>query len=573
MGRSRNRSFPRRVGLNRRDFLRRAGGSAAAIGVIPFLPGCSDSSGTGSAGGSVGTLSFNHGVASGDPLSDRVMLWTRVTPSGSGTITGSYVVATDTALRNVVQQDSFTTDATRDYTVKIDRTGLLPNTTYYYRFSAGGVDSPIGRTKTLPTDSIDRLRIGVTVCASLAHGYFNVYQRIADRTDLDLVVHLGDYIYEYSSDPAGGQVYGTARTYEPVHEIISLSDYRTRHAQYKREPELIAMHRQHPMIAIWDDHEFANNAWVGGAENHNDNGFVEGDWNVRVANALQAYYEWMPVRPTGPNNPRTNYRNFQIGDLAELFMLEERVGSRAQQITPTINTSSGLAVFTQTGDFTDPSRQLLGLTEEQWLYERLRSSTAKWKLIGQGVMMAQLKLLGSPNAVNLSQYLNPDQWDGYDPVRQRVFNVLKGDATNPPVTNVVVLTGDIHTAFANDLTPDPNNAVVAAGGYNRVTGEGSLAVEFIATSVTSPGFEALGGVQNTLLATNPHIMYLKGARGYLLLDVRADRVSGEFWYVDTIAQRSPNESFDTAYEVQRNANHLTAGTLSDPKPNPPAPAP
>ncbi len=571
MGRSRNR-FPRRRGVSRRDFLRRAGGAAAVLGAAPFLPGCGDSGGPGdgAGGGNIGILSFDHGVASGDPLSDRVILWTRVTPTGSGTINGSCIVATDPALTNVVQREDFSTDASRDYTVKIDRAGLLPNTTYYYRFSAGNATSPIGRTKTLPVGEIDRLRIAVVSCASLAHGFFNAYGRIADRADLDLVVHLGDYIYEYASDPAGGQTYGSARAYEPVHEILVLDDYRMRHAQYKREPELQAMHRQHPMVAIWDDHEFANNAYVDGAENHNDSARDEGDWNQRVAMALQAYYEWMPVRPTGPGNPRTNYRNFVIGDLAELIMLEERVGARAQQIPPAIDVVSGLGVFTQTGEFVDPNRQLLGLVEEQFLFDRLRSSTARWKLVGQGVMIAQLKLLGTPNLLNLSQYLNSDQWDGYSPVRERVYDALRGDGVNAKVDNVVILTGDIHTSFANDVTPDPNNPLF--GGYNALTGEGSLAVEFVTTSVTSPGFEVLGPVAQTLLATNPHIKYLEAQRGYMLLDITADRVSAEWWYVDTIAARSTNESFGTAFEVQQDSNHLVAGTPSEPRANPPVPA-
>lgn len=569
MGRSRNRSVPPRRGVSRRDFLRRAGGGAAALGLAPLLPACSGGS---SSGGGIGRLSFDHGVASGDPLADRVILWTRVTPSGSGTVRGSYVVATDAALANVVQRDDFVTDAARDYTVKIDRAGLLPATTYYYRFSAGGADSPVGRTRTLPVGAVDRLRIAVLSCASLGHGYFNAYGRVAERSDLDLVVHLGDYIYEYASEAAGGQTYGTARAYEPRHEIVSLADYRQRHAQYKRDADLQALHRQHPMVAIWDDHEFANNAWSGGAENHNDNGENEGDWNARVAVALQAYYEWMPVRPTGPGNPRTNYRSFVLGDLAELIMLEERIGARAEQIAPVVG-ASGLGVFTQTGAFTDPARQLLGSSEEAFFFDRLRNSGAQWKLVGQGVMFGQLKLVGAPNATNLSQFLNSDQWDGYEPVRNRVFEVLKGDGVQPPVGNVVVLTGDIHTAFANDLTPDPNNPLTTAGGYDPLSGEGSVAVEFVTTSVTSPGFEVLGGAQDTLRASNPHIKYLQAERGYMLLDIRADRVSSEWWYVDTIAAPSPNERFDAAFEVQRNANRLVAGTQSDPKPSPPAPAP
>ena len=253
---------------------------------------------------------FAHGVASGDPLADGVILWTRVTLASSTStspVDVEYVVATEPSLAasSVVAGGRFTTDATRDYTVKVDVGGLKPATTYYYRFAvasassgavAAGV-SPVGRTRTLPVGSVDRVRVAVASCASLAHGYFNAYRRIAERADLDLVVHLGDYIYEY-----GDGDYGSLRPYEPSHEIVSLADYRQRHAQYKRDTDVQALHRQHAMVAIWDDHEFADNAWSGGAANHTEG--AEGTWTARVAAALQAYYEWMPVRRVDAAEPR-----------------------------------------------------------------------------------------------------------------------------------------------------------------------------------------------------------------------------------------------------------------------------
>jgi alkaline phosphatase D len=566
-------------GINRRNFIKGAVAGAAVV-AAPLLPGCTSNSATGGP-------SFLHGVASGDPLSDRVILWTRVTPANAGQIAGTYVVATDTALAQIVASGSFLTDDSRDYTVKIDVTGLSPATTYYYQFSVGTLKSPVARTRTLPVGAVERMRIGVAVCASLAHGYFNAYARLATRADLDFVIHLGDYIYEY-----GNGEYGSARSYEPPTNIVTLSDYRMRHAQYKREAELQAMHRQHPIIAIWDDHEFANNSWQGGALGPPvDSG---AHWQARVAAALQAYYEWMPTRVPDPSDPRRNWRSFELGDLASLFMLEERVGARAQQIVPPVDIQkSGFGAFSETGAFEDSSRLLLSAAEEQWPGAGLRAAGDKWKLLGQGVMFAQLKLLGMPNASPSSLYFNNDQWDGYDPVRQRIFGLLKGDATHAPVSDVVVLTGDIHRSWAADLTPDPNQPPTAlTDGYDSLTGSGSLAVEFVSTSVTSPfpnaadvltllnavpelapiaskallNHTATEALTIVLKAENPHFKYVELSRhGYLLLDLTPARLNGEWWFVDTIDQPGGGESFATAWLSTKGQNHLQPGVQTQPK--------
>lgn len=563
MGQQRRRR-PKRLELDRRSFLK----SAAAGLAASALPLISDG---GRAAAEVTALAFVHGVASGDPLSDRVILWTRVSAPDGQPVTVQYRVATDPALTVLVQTGATITDASRDHTVKIDVAGLEPGRTYYYRFSVGAIQSPVGRTRTLPVGPVDRLRIAVASCASLAHGYFNAYARIAERQDLDLVVHLGDYIYEY-----GDGDYGSLRGYEPAHEILSLADYRQRHAQYKREPELQALHRQHPVIAIWDDHEFANNAWAGGAENHQPD--TEGDWATRVAAALQAYYEWMPTRVPDANDLRRNNRSFALGDLADLYMLEERVGARAEQIPAPVQIlpEAGLGIFTQTGAYADPTRQLLGLAQEDWLIAGLRAAPRqKWKLIGQGVMFAQLKVLGLPEATRLSQYLNVDQWDGYSPRRARIFDTLIGDSGRAPVDNVVVLTGDIHCSWAADLTPDPNKLLGPRyGGYNALTGEGSKAVEFVCTSVTSAGLDQLQALVPVLRTNNPHMKYINlDQRGYLLLDVTPERVSSEWWYVDTVEARSGGQSFAIALQTSRNDNRLRRGSQSLPKATAPAFAP
>ena len=570
MGRPRNRK-PQRRPVGRRDFLRRSGAAMLAAAAVPLLQACGGGGGDNSSGSGSGSSpqtgsgSFQHGIASGDPLSNAVILWTRVTPPGNGAVTVDFFVATDPAMTAMVKTGRVSTDASRDYTVKVDADGLQPNTTYYYRFSSANVLSPVGRTKTLPVGDTGRMRLAVVSCASLGHGYFNAYRRIAERADLDLVVHLGDYIYEYGSGD-----YGDVRNYEPANEIVTLSDYRTRHAQYKRDIDLQEVHRQHAMVAIWDDHEFANDAWSGGAGNHTEG--TEGTWTARVAAALQAYYEWMPVRVVDPANLRKNNRSFALGNLVDLIMLEERLNARSKQINRNVISFGN---FTQTGDYLDPTRQILGAEEESWLAGKLRDSTAKWKVVGQGVMFAQLKSAGGVAANGGGTFFNPDQWDGYQPARDRVYDILKGSAGTPAINNVVILTGDIHSSFAADLSQDPNNRDVASGGYDSDTGAGSRAVELVTTSVTSPGaIDPQGITAAVLQLANPHLKYIDlTQRGYMLLDVDATRVVSEWWYVDTVTSRSSGQAFGKAVQVSAGTNHLTAGAQTVARPNPPALAP
>lgn len=551
------------VGTSRRGFFKVSGSAAAALAATPMLGLAGHEKPRGNA--------FQHGVASGDPLSDRVILWSRVTPPDHAKsrerVEVRYVVATDPRLKRVVLRGRTVTSAARDFTVNVDAIGLRPNTTYYYRFAAEDSKSPVGRTKTLPLGRTERLRMAVVSCSNHAYGYFNAYGRIAQRADLDLVMHLGDYLYEY-----GAGQYGSVRTPEPPTEMVSLADYRARHAQYKRDADSQAMHRQHPMVAIWDDHETANNAWKDGAENHQP--ATEGIWAARVAAALQAYYEWMPVRQVDSANPRRNNRSYAYGDLADLIMLEERLGARSQQLEGTISTPFGLA-FTQTGAFLDPTRQLLGSDEEAWLSGKLRTSTAKWKMLGQGVMFAQLKVpgYGLPNAQGGGLFLNSDQWDGYQPARDRIYEVLKGGNGQAPVNNVVILTGDIHSSWAADLSQDPNNPVVANGGYDPVSGEGSRAVEFVGTSVSSPGIDTdtTGQIAGALRSANPHFKFINLVkRGYMLLDVTPDRAVAEWWHLDTVASLSNIETFASAFETRFGENKLRLSVQTTPRFNPPA---
>ncbi|MES1950774.1 alkaline phosphatase [Salinisphaera sp. S4-8] len=554
---------------SRRGFLRRAGLAGSSLAITPWLAACHDDGSVdlrntsddkddrndeGSADPGMPAISdavvrFEHGVASGDPLTDAVVLWTRVTPQDKSDdlpIGGRYVVARDESLSDIVVEDDFRTDARRDYTVKIDRNRLVPGTTYFYRFIANGTVSPVGRTRTAPVGPIERARIAFTSCSQYPDGYFNVYAAMATHADIDLVLHLGDYIYEYGS---AGEL---GRAHAPDHEIVTLADYRMRHAQYKRDPDLQALHGAHPMIVVWDDHESTNDSWKDGAENHQPD--TEGDWVSRKARSIQAYYEWLPIRAVEPERPERIYRRFSWGNLVDLIMLDTRLIGRDQQASSPLDSST----------IYDERRTLLGFEQEAWLTTELTRSVAQWKLIGQQVMFMPLRL-GLPRLIDLELLpalsdklsllteggiaLNVDQWDGYPAARGRVIDQIRIQGLN----NVAVLAGDIHTSWAQDVSEDPNNPLV----YNPITGEGARAVEFVSPSVTSSGLPELQPLRDSLRLLNPHMKYVDLANhGYVLLDITAERLQGEFWYVNTIAERDASERFATSFVTVSGDNRL-----------------
>jgi alkaline phosphatase D len=452
---------------------------------------------------------FQHGIASGDPLTDAVILWTHASTPDDADVEIFYEIGEtpDLAIRVAVGRIMATAD--QDFTAKIDVTGLEAGTTYYYRFWALGRASQIGRTRTLPEGGIDRVRLAVTSCSSLAHGYFHVYRHLSEA-DVDVVVHLGDYIYEYAS---GG--YGSVREYDPPHEIVTLEDYRRRYAHYRKDLDLQALHQQHPMINIWDDHETANDAVSEGAENHEPE--EEGEWSTRRAAGTQAWFEWLPVRVI---DGERIWRNFQFGDLVNLIMLDTRLWGRVEQVTGA----------TAQVDRRLEGRALLGQDQEMWLAEQLTESGTQWSLLGQQIMMGQLKLLGRPLEEGGGTVVNMDQWDGYTDARDRVYALMERD----DVDNVVVLTGDIHTSWAIDITPDPNNP----DAYDPMTGAGALAVEFVTPAVTSPGLAAVTpALVNLLESNNPHIHFAEVTlRGYVILDVTAEKTQADWYLLPTIEE-------------------------------------
>ncbi|MEU3398317.1 alkaline phosphatase D family protein [Streptomyces filamentosus] len=496
---------------------------------------------------------FLHGVASGDPLPDGVLLWTRVTPSpeavpGSGLgadVRVDWEVAEDRSFARVVASGTATATAAADHTVKADVRGLRPATAYFFRFTAGSAVSATGRTRTAPAAdaAVPGVRFGVVSCANYEAGHFSAYRHLAGRADLDAVLHLGDYIYEYASG-VYPEAKDTVRTHEPRHEIVSLADYRTRHGRYKTDPDLQALHAVHPVVAIWDDHEFANDAWTGGAENHTPG--AEGDWAARVAAAKRAYFEWMPVRTSTEG---TVFRRIRFGRLADLHLLDLRSFRSAQ-------------AKTGSGAVDDPERTITGRTQLDWLKSGLAGSDAAWQLVGTSVMISPVafgslpaylleplaELLGLP-AEGIA--VNVDQWDGYTDDRKELLAHLSSRA----IRNTVFLTGDIHMAWANDVPAKAATYPLSA----------SVATEFVVTSVTSDNLDDLLNVAPGTLsvvaagavkAANRHVKWVDmDHHGYGVLDVTAERSQMDYYTVsdkrDPAATASWSRSYRTLDGTQR----------------------
>lgn len=483
-------------------------------------------------------VDFGHGVASGDPLSDRVILWTRISPEINAPVAVTWRICEDMQMQQEVNTGTFTTDSSRDFTVKVDADGLLPNTWYFYQFSVGEKLSAIGRTKTAAESDLDRLRLAVVSCSSFPHGYFNVYRVLAERNDLDAIIHLGDYLYEYGVGEYGDKKLELQRDLLPKHEIISLTDYRQRHNLYKRDEDLQALHQQYPFIVTWDDHEFANDTWKDGAGNHNDN---EGDFLIRKAKAKQAYFEWMPIRHQ-PEDLGSCYRKLPFGNLVDLLMLDTRVEGRDEQ-------PSGL--YAQRIRH-DENRTLMGFEQEAWLHNQLKSSTAKWKLLGQQVQIQQLGPVALPDRLGGGISFFLDTWDGYTATRKRLFNFI--DDNN--IDNMVVLTGDIHSTWAADLAHDPFDKRY----YNADTGEGSLAVEFVTPSVTSPALPPVIGdiAAAALKSSSPHLKHCDMVHhGFFILDVTEERAQADWFFINTVAEKSTENYHSVSYKTDDKANHLT----------------
>ena len=529
-------------------------------------------------------------MASGDPLEDRVIIWTRITPEQDTMINGTYIMSTDTALKQIVKTGDFSTNSSKDYTVKIDVSDLQANTTYYYTFIALGKRSAVGRTKTTPSASANNLnaalKFGVVSCPNYEGGYFNAYNALAERNDLDAIIHLGDYIYEYGTgEYTNLNLKDSLRVNFPSNELVSIKDYRTRYSLYHLDKDLQRLHQQHLMIAVWDDHEFADNAYETGAENHQAN---EGDWEERKQIAKQVYYEWMPIR--GEANGTKMYRTISYGQLMDLFMLDTRIDGRQKQP----------ASFDEPDDTLNP-RKIMSATQYDWLINNLKNSQARWKVIGNQVVFSNVNIgfaAEDPtdyNSISMLESLSVDGWEGYLLQRNAIIDSLQKNN----LKNTVFLSGDSHSSWAFDINKEPvlypieqygylpqanPYDPVLKSGYNPETGEGSVGVEFCPPSLSAENFaeeinsDSLAALLEFLFNIpipiipgepnyNPHLKYVDlDQHGYMILDVRADSVQADYYYVPTVTEISDDETWGTGVASANNSNHITTASTLNPAP-------
>nr|WP_315469210.1 alkaline phosphatase D family protein [uncultured Undibacterium sp.] len=537
----------------RRQFIRNFAATTAAASTTLALSAC------GGAGIAPVYATFEHGIASGDPLSDRVIIWTRVTPSSNydgRDFELTWQVASDDQFTKIVKSGSIVTGASRDFTAKVDVSGLSANTVYFYRFNFDSRLSPVGRTKTLPIGSVQQVKLAVVTCSNYPAGYFHVYAEVAKLTELDAVIHLGDYIYEYPRDGYASQDAASLnRQVEPKTEIVTLSDYRSRYAIYRGDADLQAVHAKHPFITVWDDHEFANDTWIGGAENHDP--ASEGPFSARRAAALQAYNEWMPIRlPDAAKNDRI-YRSFDFGSLVALHMLDTRLIGRDKQLSYTnyMGANGAFDAVKFTTDMSNPARQLMGAEQTTWLQSQLAKSSATWQILGQQVLMARMNipaplvlgqisfsdyttLLGkaqlAPASLTVAEKAilaqpaipyNLDAWDGYVVARETVFATAKNLDKN-----LIALAGDTHNTWASDLSDLSGNAI---------------GVEFGVTSVTSPGFEDIfvkedpakvaAGLEQIV---GPLVYAETKSRGFMIVTATPTETRSEWRYVNTVKAKT-----------------------------------
>jgi alkaline phosphatase D len=494
-------------------------------------------------------------VASGDPTPDGVVLWTRLSgtfgapgvpggagvspgvPGGAGVSPGVPVewrVSTDPALERVVASGVAPARPEADHTVHVDVTGLEPSTTYWYGFSTGTARSPVGRTRTAPDGPVERLRIGVVCCAHWTAGFFNAYGRLAAR-DVDLVLHLGDYIYEDDSRKVS-----PARNHQPPGLVFTLGGYRARYAQYRADPDLLRLHQRHPVVAVWDDHELAGNAYWDGAARHDPR--IDGDWVVRREAATRAYREWMPLRLPDPADPLRLWRRVGLGGLCDVLVLDTRLVGRER---PAAGRHPVVGLWRR-------DRSLLGRAQWAWLAEELGGPGPTWRLVASQVVVAPIHLVRVPPALRPLGWLlgsvggglvvNPGQWDGYPDEQQRLFRLLAdrgGDA--------VVVSGDLHSSWASELRPE--------------SGAPSVAVEFVAPSVSAPSFAlALAPkiprgrrlLEHVIRTQNPHVRFVDtAAHGYVLLDIAPERIEAQWWHVDTVRRQERGERLAATWSVAR----------------------
>ena len=518
-----------------------------------------------SSGCSTNEFSFNHGVASGDPLKDRVILWTRVTPSKPGPLNVILEISQNENFSDIAFVKKLQTSSLSDYTIKYD---FLANNYcdghkgFFYRFRAGDAISEVGQSKIFSSET-QKIKIGIFSCSNYPAGYFNAYEAAAEKNDLDLWLHLGDYLYEY---PMGGYATESAeklgRTPNPKHEMITLSDYRQRHAQYKLDQGSKALHKNAPLIAVWDDHEFSNDTWKHGAENHSENG-SEGDFYARRSAAIKAYYEWMPIREQ--ENKRRIFREFKIGNLLHLIMLDTRQYERDKQIQPKDYLSkSGFNQAKFYNDLNSNERNLLGSEQLKWIEDSISKSNAIWTIFGQQVLMTKLKFPDITKMIKeeeipsfVKPYLkflglgipsNLDAWDGYPKERDRLFELMSNAKKQ-----FISLAGDTHNSWVSELE-DSNGKKVG--------------IELGAPSVTSPGITDLLNLNKKqfidgIVDINKELQWMDPSnRGFLSLDFVNDSVSATFHFIEKLDTISTKLKSSQSFKIKREGLKLKKSNLN-----------
>ena len=465
---------------------------------------------------------FYHGVASGDPLTSSVIIWTRITPDNVSEVPVKWNISTNPNMEKPVKSGTITTNASRDYTVKVDVQDLAANTTYYYQFEGLTGKSAIGRTKTTAADDKSAVKLAVVSCSNYEAGYYNAFARIAEKDDLNAVVHLGDYIYEYQ--PGGYGDPSLDRKHLPAKEIISLSDYRTRYAQYRLDKDFQKVHQMHPFITIWDDHEVANNVYKDGAQNHQPE---DGDFMTRKEAAKQVYFEWLPVRD---NATKDIYRTVKFGNTVDLIMLDERLAGRTYPVDSVSQS-----------EFQAADRTMLGAEQLAWFKNELKTSDATWKVIGNQVIFSPCDISG----LGFGSPVNLDAWDGYPYERGQISQFL----SNEKIENVIITAGDTHSSWAFEVPAEDRKS--------------NIAIEIGTPSITSSNSDERTAVEQVLqaekmlTAKNPHLKYTDlRNHGYVVLSLTEAETVAEWYYVDKLNAPSDKEVLGKKYVVKNGVNQL-----------------
>lgn len=499
---------------------------------------------------------FTHGIAAGDPMQGGFVIWTRAMGQG-GAAKLRWEVAEDEGFTRIIQSGTVQATAARDHTAKVDVTGLRAGREYVYRFHSADAVSAVGRARTLPDGAVEQARLAVVSCSHYGFGYFNAYRAVADlEQPVDAVVHLGDYIYEYGVDGYGGpESRALGREHDPAHEIVTLDDYRRRFAQYRTDPDLQAAHARAAFITVWDDHETANNSWMGGASAHDED--TEGPWDQRRDAAIQAYFEWLPMRDPAPGRPaHVLNRVYDFGDLLSLIAVETRLTGRTQAPSASremIVDAEGRpdAARFEAEVLNRPERSMMGAAQEAWLEDALTASVQRgttWQMLANQVVVARMRApdfmsvmpedlleeaMSRPGSrrwlesTRLGLPINLDAWDGYPAARLRLY-----DAARRSRSNLAVLSGDTHMFWGNRLH-DPRD-------------ESFVGVEFGTGSVTSPGgYETISPdariyevAEKALVAKNPDVRFAHVRdHGFLIVEITREALTCDYHLVADIKAR------------------------------------